>query len=256
MAAPAPPWPAGDGRRPGIGHKVGRKARARWRAGLAGGHFRAAGRRAYGRLMTPDLPRFSAASGALAGALLGVPALAAAFTGKNAAEAFLIALSPALAIPLLAAAWQQRHADVPGMLGPVAYAVNLVGLGLFGGAVFTKDTALFYLPKPAADHLRHEPTLAAAVGALVIFAVGSVLFGVFLLRGGACPRPLAWAYIVFPALLAALSPLPDSPPKDAVHVLTGATLAWLALTVWRAGAGAPPRVPASQRPVAGHPGAR
>jgi hypothetical protein len=206
-------------------------------------------------MTSPDLPRFSAASGALAGLLLAVPAFTGIFTGKNAAESFFIALSPALALPLLAAIWQQRHADVPGMLGPVAYAVNLVGLGLFGGAVFTKDMALVYLAKPVTDHLRHQPAFAALLASVAIFAVGSVLFGVFLLRGGACPRLLAWAYIVFPALLAALSPLADSPLKDAVHMLTGATLAWLALTVWRGQAGRAAAAAARQPSVAGRPAA-
>jgi hypothetical protein len=183
--------------------------------------------------MTPDLPRFSAASGLLSGLLLTVAGLISIVTGKTAGAAFAIALSPALAIPLLVAIYHQRHADVAGALGPVAYAVNLVGLGLFGGAVFTVDTALFYLATPIRDHLRHEPTFAALLGSAVIFVVGSVLFGVFLLRSRAYPRLLCWAYIVFPALLAILSPLPDSPLKNAIHALTGITLAWLAVTLWQ-----------------------
>ena len=183
--------------------------------------------------MTPDLPRFSAASGLLAGLLLAVAGFVSIFTGKTAGAAFVIALAPALAIPLLVAVYHQRHADVPGTFGPVAYAVNLIGLGLFGGAAFTIDTALFYLATPVQDHLKHEPTIVALLGSAVFFAAGSVLFGVFLLRTSAYPRPLCWAYTVFPALLAALSPLPDSPLKNAVHCLAGVTLAWLAITFWR-----------------------
>lgn len=183
--------------------------------------------------MTPDLPRFSAASGLLSGLFLAGAGFVSIFTGKTAGAAFVIALAPALATPLLVAVYHQRHADVPGVFGPVAYAVNLIGLGLFGGAAFTIDTALFYLATPVRDHLRHEPTFAALLGSAVFFAVGSVLFGVFLLRTRAYSRLLCWAYIVFPALLAALSPLADSPLKNAVHCLTGATLAWLAVTLWR-----------------------
>ena len=67
----------------------------------------------------------------------------------------------------------------------------------------------------------------------MVFAVGSVLFGAFLLRSRAYPRPLCWAYIVLPALLAVLSPLPDSPVKNVIHFLAGATLAWLAVSLWR-----------------------
>jgi hypothetical protein len=183
--------------------------------------------------MTPDLPRFSAASGLLSGLFLGVAGFVSIFTGKTAGAAFFIALAPALAIPLLVAVYHQRHSDVPGLFGPVAYGANLIGLGLFGGAAFTIDTALFYLATPVRDHLKHEPTFAALLGSAVIFAAGSVLFGVFLLRTGAYPKILCWAYIVFPALLAGLSPLPDSPLKNAVHCLAGATVAWLAVTLWR-----------------------
>jgi hypothetical protein len=60
------------------------------------------------------------------------------------------------------------------------------------------------------------------------------MFGIFLLRTRACPRLLAWAYIVFPSLLALLSPLRDSPLQNANHALAGATIVWLALTLWRA----------------------
>jgi hypothetical protein len=192
--------------------------------------------------VTPDLPRFSAASGLLAGLLLAMAGFISIFTGKTAGAAFVIALAPALAIPLLVAVYQQRHADVPGVFGPVAYALNLLGLGLFGGAAFTIDTALIYLTTPVRDHLKHEPTIVALLGSAGLFAVGSVLFGVFLLRTGAYPRPLCWAYIVFPMLLAALSPLADSPLKNAVHFLAGLTLAWLAVTLWRTTPG-----PASHR---------
>ena len=43
-----------------------------------------------------------------------------------------------------------------------------------------------------------------------------------MLRTRACPRLLAWAYIVFPSLLALLSPLHDSPLQNANHALAGA----------------------------------
>jgi hypothetical protein len=183
--------------------------------------------------LSPELPRFSAASGLLSGLFLAVAGFISIFTGKTAGAAFAIALAPALAVPLLVAVYRQRHADVPGLFGSVAYAANLIGLGLFGGAAFTIDTALFYLTTPVLDHLKHEPTIAALLGSAVIFAVGSVLFGVFLLRTRSYPRLLCLAYTAFPALLAVLSPLPDSPLKNAVHCLAGLTIVWLAVTLWR-----------------------
>jgi len=182
--------------------------------------------------VTPDLPRFSAASGLLAGLLLAVAGFISIFTGKTAGAAFVIALVPALAIPLLVAVYHQRNADAPGIFGPVAYGLNLLGLGLFSGAVGAVDTALFYFTTPVIDRFKHEPGFVELLGGVVLFAVGSVLFGVFLLRTRAYPRLLCWAYIVFPALLAVLSPLPDSPAKNAIHVLAGLTIAWLAVTLW------------------------
>jgi hypothetical protein len=177
-----------------------------------------------------SVTRFSAVSGVLSGLCIAVPGAVSIFTGKTAGAAFVIALAPALAMPLLVAVYQ-RHAYEPGRLGPVAYAVNLIGLGLFGGAVFTSDTTLYYLSKPVVDHLKHGPTLVALLGAVAVFAVGTVLFGVFLLRTGAYPRLLPWAYMVFPVVLALASPLPDSPWKNVNHVLAGATIAWLAVTL-------------------------
>jgi hypothetical protein len=100
------------------------------------------------------------------------------------------------------------------------------------------------LATPVRNHLRHQPTFAALLDSAALFAVGSVLFGVFLLRTRAYPRPLCLAYTVFPALLAALSPLPESPLKNTVHCLAGLTIAWLAITLWRT---TPPRHP---RPTA------
>jgi hypothetical protein len=183
--------------------------------------------------LSTQLSRSSAACGLLSGLFLAIPGGISIFTGKTAGAAFVIALSPALAAPLLVAVYQ-RHSHVANRFGATAYLVNLIGLGLFGGAAFTLDTALIYLSKPVLTHLKHEPTIVALLGSGVVFAVGSVLFGIFLLRTGAYPRLLAWAYVLAPAVLALLSPLPDSPAKNAVHVLTGGTLVWLAVTLWRA----------------------
>jgi hypothetical protein len=196
----------------------------------------------------PQLSRFSAACGVLSGLLLGVPGAVSVFTGKTAAAAFFIALSPALALPLLVAV-HQRHAHVPSRLGAVAYGANLVGLGLFGGAVFTVDTTLVYLDAPVLHHLKHGPTIVALLGSAVLFAAGCVLFGVFLLRTRAYPRALPWAYLLFPTLLALLSPLPDSPVKNVVHVLAGSTLVWLAATLWRATPNHPDAVDAGHAAV-------
>jgi hypothetical protein len=126
--------------------------------------------------------RFSAASGLLAGLFLAMAGFINIFTGKTAGTAFLIALAPAFALPLLIAVYHQRNADVPGVFGPVAYGLNLIGLGLFSGAAF------------------------------------------------------------------GLSPLPDSPLKNAIHGLAGLTVSWLAVTLWRTTPARQPRPRAAARP--------
>jgi len=93
------------------------------------------------------------------GGMGAVPQVVSIFTGKTAGAAFVIALVPALAIPLLVAVFHQRHADVRGIFGPLAYGVNLIGLGLFSGAVFTEDTALFYLTTAETDHAQERHPL-------------------------------------------------------------------------------------------------
>jgi hypothetical protein len=182
--------------------------------------------------LSPQLSRFSAAAGILSGLLLAVAGTISVFTGKTAGAAFVIALSPALALPLLVAVYH-RHAAVAGTFGVAAFGTSLIGLGLFGGAVFVKDTTLFYVSTTVQDHLKHEPTIVALLGAAVIFVAGSVMFGIFLLRTREYPRLLAYGYIVFPSLLALLSPLHDSPLQNANHTLAGATITWLACTLWR-----------------------
>jgi hypothetical protein len=183
--------------------------------------------------LSPQLSRFSAAAGILSGLLLAVAGAISVFTGKTAGAAFVIALSPALALPLLVAVYQ-RHAAAAGTFGVAAFGTSLIGLGLFGGAVFVKDTTLFYVSTTVQDHLKHEPTIVALLGAAVIFVAGTVMFGIFLLRTREYPRLLAYGYMVFPSLLALLSPLHDSPLQNANHVLAGATITWLACTLWRA----------------------
>jgi hypothetical protein len=183
--------------------------------------------------LSPQLSRFSAAAGILSGLLLVVAGAISVFTGKTAGAAFVIALSPALALPLLVAVYQ-RHAAAAGTFGVAAFGTSLIGLGLFGGAVFVKDTTLFYVSTTVQDHLKHEPTIVALLGAAVIFVAGTVMFGIFLLRTREYPRLLAYGYMVFPSLLALLSPLHDSPLQNANHVLAGATITWLACTLWRA----------------------
>ncbi|GAA4434220.1 hypothetical protein ACFQV2_40100 [Actinokineospora soli] len=161
--------------------------------------------------------------GVLAGLLIALPGGIEGFTGETAVTSMLIALSPALAFPALVGLWTTH---VRGRFGLIAFCANLIGLGLFGGAAFTLNIALFFnAAEPAA------PTRLALLGTAVVFAAGSVLFGIALIRSATAPKPPAWAYPAALPAFALLAPLPDSPLTSALHVVVGGTLVWLSTTV-------------------------
>jgi hypothetical protein len=113
----------------------------------------------------------------------------------------------------------------------VAYTINAVGLGLFGGAAFTLNMALFYLDDAVVKELLRGPTMVALLGSALVFALGAVLFGVAMLRSGAHPKVPAVAYLVAFPVLAVAARFPDGPLTSAVHVVAGAALVWLAVAV-------------------------
>lgn len=174
-------------------------------------------------VVPPGLFRFGAVSGVLAGVLIGLPGVVEGFTGETTATSVLIGLSPALAFPALVALYL-RHARPGDRLALPAFAVNLLGLGLFGAAAFTLNLALFFLPQPALDALLDGPTRTALLGSAVVFAVGSVLFGAVLVRSGTAPPVASWAYTLALPAFALLAPLPDSPLTSALHGVVGLAL--------------------------------
>jgi hypothetical protein len=188
--------------------------------------------------------RLGAVCGALSGLLIALPGAVEAFTGETTATSFLLALSPALATPLLVALHQHQH-HAGDRAGTVAYAVNLIGLGLFGGAAFTLNLALAGLDDATSEKVLDATTRAALLGSAAVFAAGTVLFGLSMVRAGRFPKPPAWGYAVTLSALALLGPLPDSPLTSLVHILAGTSVTWLALSLWtrtRSGRGASPDV--------------
>jgi hypothetical protein len=173
------------------------------------------------------LVRLGAFSGALCGLFIAVPGAIEAFTGETAASSFVLGLSPGLAVPLVVAL-HLRHARTAGPFGEVALVGNLIGLGLFGGAAFTLNMALFYLDKPVLEELLRGPTRTALLGSAVAFTIGSVLFGIAMLRARVHPRIPAYAYTISLPAFALAAPLPDSPLTSALHVVVGVTIVWLA----------------------------
>ena len=122
-----------------------------------------------------------------------------------------------------------------GRFGAVAYAVNLVGLGLFGGAAFALNLVLFFLDDAVVDGLMAGPTRFALLASALVFVVGTVLFGVSMVRARVYPRVPAVGYAVALTVFALLAPLPDTPLTSGVHVLACVSLVWLSATLWSGG---------------------
>lgn len=177
--------------------------------------------------------RVGALCGVLSGVLLAVPALVEVFTGETSATGVPLALSPAFALPLLTAL-HRRQSGVTGRFGEVAHAVNLIGLGLFGGAAFAANLVLFHFDDDVLDEtLAGGPTIPVFLGSAVVFAVGCALFGAALLRARVFPRVPSWGYAVVPPAFAFLTSLPDSLVTSALHVLVGAVLIRLGVALSR-----------------------
>jgi hypothetical protein len=119
------------------------------------------------------------------------------------------------------------------VFGAVSLTVNLVGLGLFGGAAFSLNLVLFGAEQSVVDSLLAGSTRIALLGSALVFAVGAILFGVAMVRTRVHPRAAAVAYAVSLPALALAAPLPDSPLISAVHVVAGVSVGWLAVSAGR-----------------------
>ncbi|MER5224622.1 hypothetical protein [Streptomyces flaveus] len=180
--------------------------------------------------------RAGALCGLLSGLLIALPALVEAFTGETSATSVPLALSSAFALPLLTAL-HRRQGPAGGRLAEVAHTVNLVGLGLFGGAAFASNLVLFYFDDDVIDETLTGPTIPALIGSAAVFAVGCALFGAAMIRARVLPRVPSWGYAVVLPLFAFLTSLPDSLLTSALHVLVGVILMWLSAALWRTAGG-------------------
>lgn len=170
------------------------------------------------------LLRFGAISGALSGLFIALPAAVEGFVGETTATSLVIGVSPALAAPLLTALYLKQPRTT---LGTVGYVVNLVGLGLFGAAAYALNIVLFHLDKPTLA----APTVLVLTASALVFAVGTVLFAISLIRSGVHPLVPAWTYAIALPVFTFAARLPDTPLISALHVLVGGALVWLALSV-------------------------
>lgn len=176
--------------------------------------------------------RADALCGVLAGLLIALPGLVEAFTGETSATSVPLAFAPAFALPLLTAL-HRRQGPATGRLGTSAVTLNLIGLGLFGGAAFASNLVLFYLDDAIIEETLTGPTVPALLASAAVFAVGCALFGASMIRARVFPRIPSWGYAVVLPLLAFLTAFPESLLTSTLHILVGAILIWLSAALWR-----------------------
>ncbi|MGL5908606.1 MAG: hypothetical protein ACRCZP_01310 [Phycicoccus sp.] len=180
--------------------------------------------------------RFSALSGILSGLLIAVPGILDGWLGESAATSLLLSLAPALAVPLVVGLYV-RQAGSAGSFGVLAYAVNLIGTGLFAGVAFSLDAILFFLDAATVAELRSGISGTALSVGGIVFVVGAVLFGASMVRARVHHRVAAWGYTVAVPGLALTSRLPESIVTATVHAAVGASMVTLALGLWSATSG-------------------
>jgi hypothetical protein len=190
-------------------------------------------------MVTESFLKASATLGIIGGLMLGVPGLVEIGTGETAATSLILGLGAGPAMALLPALYFYVCLSSPTVSGASArlnaYLANLVGLALFGAAGYTLNVALFFLDQPDLEELLEGPTRFALLGSALVFAVGTVAFGVTMIRSGAFPASAAWGYTVLLPIFAVAAGLPDSAITGLLHGLVGLVLVVLALRI-RSGA--------------------
>ena len=184
--------------------------------------------------MTDDkifLPRFGAVCGVVLALSIGVPGAVEAFTGETAATSVAIGLGTAFGAPAVVA-FHGHQAHASGRFGAFAFAANMLGLGLFTGVAFALNLVIFF-QEPEPEQVAAVTKVVLKAGSLV-FVLGTVLFGVSMVRAKVFPAVPAWGYGVSFTLLAVFAALPDTPWSALLHVVCAAVLVWLSAAVWRA----------------------
>ncbi|MFF7446599.1 MULTISPECIES: hypothetical protein [unclassified Streptomyces] len=176
--------------------------------------------------------RLDALCGILSGLLIALPALVETFTGETSATSVAFALAPAFAVPLLTGL-HRRQGPIGGRFGEVARTVNLIGLGLFGGAAYAANLVLFHFDDKVVEETLTGPTVPVLLGSAAVFAVGCALFGTAMIRARVFPRVPSWGYAVVLPLFAFLTGLADSVFTSALHLVVGVVLLWLSGALWR-----------------------
>jgi hypothetical protein len=190
-------------------------------------------------MFSPALCRFSAACGLVLGLSIAVAAVIQLFAGESAGSEALIGVGAAFGGPAVVAL-HLRQSDRSGRFGAVAFAVNIIGLALFTCVAYALNLVYVNLTDAQVDAVNDGLTGVLNLIAALIFVVGTVLFGVSMVRTGVLPRVPALLYTVTFPLLALLAPLPDSIPIYALHVLAGSSIIALARALWPSPSSAEP----------------
>ncbi|MBM7856513.1 hypothetical protein [Lentzea nigeriaca] len=169
--------------------------------------------------------RFGAVCGVLLALSIGVPGAVEAFTGETAATSLVIGLGTAFGAPAVVAL-HGRQAYASGRFGAFAYAANMLGLGLFTGVAFALNVVIFFQDQVA------PVTSLVLKAASLVFVLGTVLFGVSMVRAKVFPAVPAWGYAIVFTVLAVFAALPDTPWSALAHVACAAVLIWLSAALW------------------------
>lgn len=195
------------------------------------------------------LLRFGAACGVVLGLSIGLPGAVEAFTGETTATSLAIGLGTAFGPPALTAFFLLRR-NPSGPFGAIAYGLNTIGLGLFTGVAFALNLVLFFLSDTVVSDVLAGPTGVVVRISALVFVLGTVLFGITMIRDRAYPSVPAWGYTVALPLLALLAPLDDTPLTSAVHLVAAASLIWLSWAAWSSAPARPRPTSALAAPAA------
>lgn len=173
--------------------------------------------------------RFGAVFGAISGLLIGIPGAVEAFTGETLVTSILIGVSPALAAPLITALYVGQL-GAGRRAGGLAYAVNAIGLALFGAAAYALNIVVFPL---GPDVVLPGVSRIVILSGAAVYIVGTIWFAIAMLRAGVHPRIPVVLYLVAMPLFPVAAQLPDSPLTAGLHVIAAVALVWLSLSLRR-----------------------
>jgi hypothetical protein len=182
---------------------------------------------------TTDRLRVAAVLGFVTAALIAADSLLVDAFGNDAVLPNLLGVAaPPLGIVVVTGLYAHLAASRPGRLLDAGYLLNVVGLALVTGIDVTRTLVFARLDEQVLDDLLATgPTRPALFAAGVVYIVGTVLFGLALVRRRYA-TPWAWLYVVTAVPSGLVVLLPDVAGALAL-ALAAASVAGLSLALWR-----------------------